>query len=356
MSEIAVLFENIRKSYGSFEAVRNINFSIKKGELVSLLGPSGCGKTTTLRLIAGLEIPTSGRIMIGGQDVSQVPANKRSIGMVFQSYALFPHLSIRENVAYGLIAQREPKAQAHEKAAAQLEQLDLGHLGDRLPSELSGGQQQRAAVARALVLGPDVLLFDEPLSNLDAKLRRQVREEIRDLQQRLGLTVVYVTHDQAEALAISDRILLMRNGIIEQEGPPRQLYQDPQSEFVADFMGDANVLRLKSGTDGLIKIGDVVLASDVGVNTEMSLLLRPEHIEISAGAGGGLNGRVLRVYYLGSSMEYRIETDYGSVLVVDRHVNNVLSEGTEVSLHIDGSNAKLIPTPGPVPKITAAVA
>lgn len=356
MSETAVLFENVRKSFGAFEAVKSINFSIRKGELVSLLGPSGCGKTTTLRLIAGLEIPTSGRILIGGQDVSQVPANKRSIGMVFQSYALFPHLNIRENVAYGLIAQKMPKNQAHQKAVAQLEQLDLGHLGDRLPSELSGGQQQRAAVARALVLSPDVLLFDEPLSNLDAKLRRQVREEIRDLQLRLGLTVVYVTHDQAEALAISDRIFLMRNGIIEQDGSPRQLYQNPQTEFVADFMGDANVLRMKSENNGQIRIGDLVLASDAGANTEMTLVLRPENIGITTGTGSGLNGRVLRAYYLGASIEYRVETDYGTLLVVDSHVDRVLSPGSAVVLSIDQSRVKLIPRSHDIQKKTAEIA
>ena len=213
----SVRFENVAKVYGrGVKAVNDINLDIKAGSLVTLLGPSGCGKTTTLRMIAGLEMATSGRILIGDKDVTRLPATDRDVAMVFQSYALFPHMTVIENVSYGLKFSGFHKADAREKAQAGLGMVGLKGYDDRLPSELSGGQQQRVAVARALVLEPQVLLFDEPLSNLDAKLRRQVREEIREIQQNLGLTVVYVTHDQEEALAVSDEIVVMRNAAIAQ--------------------------------------------------------------------------------------------------------------------------------------------
>lgn len=221
--EATVEFQNVCKAFGEVEAVRNLDFSIEKGKLVTLLGPSGCGKTTTLRLIAGLEMATEGRIFIGGRDVTILPATDRDVSMVFQSYALFPHMTVMQNVSYGLTMSRLSKSEVAEKACAGLELVGLSGFGDRLPSELSGGQQQRVAVARALVLEPEVLLFDEPLSNLDAKLRRRVREEIRELQQKLGLTTVYVTHDQEEALAVSDRIIVMNDAVIAQEGSPAEL-------------------------------------------------------------------------------------------------------------------------------------
>ena len=205
-NRIAVEFKNVSKDFDEVKAVRDLNFSIESGQLVTLLGPSGCGKTTTLRLIAGLEMVTEGRVYIGGKDVTTLPATDRDVSMVFQSYALFPHMNVLQNVSYGLTMSRFPKIEVKRKALAGLELVGLAEFGERLPSELSGGQQQRVAVARALVLEPEVLLFDEPLSNLDAKLRRRVREEIRELQQKLELTTVYVTHDQEEALAVSDRI------------------------------------------------------------------------------------------------------------------------------------------------------
>ncbi|SVE47453.1 uncharacterized protein METZ01_LOCUS500307, partial [marine metagenome] len=203
--ETAVEFRNVTKAFGEVQAVRNLNFSIRTGQLVTLLGPSGCGKTTTLRLIAGLEMVTEGNIFIGDKEVTRLSASDRDVSMVFQSYALFPHMTVMQNVSYGLTMSRLSKTEVKEKALAGLELVGLAGFGERLPSELSGGQQQRVAVARALVLEPEVLLFDEPLSNLDAKLRRRVREEIRELQQELKLTTVYVTHDQEEALAVSDR-------------------------------------------------------------------------------------------------------------------------------------------------------
>ena len=239
----SVEFRSVSKRYGSVTAVDAVSFTIEPGTLVTLLGPSGCGKTTTLRLIAGLEMASEGQIMIGGADVTRLSAADRDVSMVFQSYALFPHMSVMENVAYGPTVQGASKAYARAMAAEKIAVVGLAGLENRSPSELSGGQQQRVAVARALVLEPQVLLFDEPLSNLDAKLRRRVREDIRALQQQLNLTVAYVTHDQEEALAVSDRIIVMSNARIAQSGTPRELYEQPADLFVADFIGDANILE-----------------------------------------------------------------------------------------------------------------
>jgi len=246
----SVTFERVSKRFGAVTAVDGISFTVPKGQLVTLLGPSGCGKTTTLRMIAGLDSVSDGRVLIGNKDVTRLPASQRDVSMVFQSYALFPHMSILDNVAYGLLASGTRKDAAHMQARQKMDLLGLSTLEARLPSELSGGQQQRVAVARALVLEPQVLLFDEPLSNLDAKLRRQVRTDIRELQQKLGLTVVYVTHDQAEALAVSDQVIVMSQARIAQIGTPRELYEHPASEFLADFIGDTNLLRGSLSQDG----------------------------------------------------------------------------------------------------------
>jgi iron(III) transport system ATP-binding protein len=330
MTDVAVAFEDVTKLYGTYQAITSVSFEINRGELISLLGPSGCGKTTTLRMIAGLEMPSSGRIVIGGRDVSRVPANQRSIGMVFQSYALFPHLNILDNVSYGLIAKGVAKKEAQARARAQMDPLGLGEFATRLPAELSGGQQQRAALARVLVLEPEVLLFDEPLSNLDAKLRRQVRDEIRDLQLKLGLTVVYVTHDQTEALAISDRIFLMHNGRIEQSGAPRALYEAPTNAFVADFMGDANVLHLTAGPGGRVAFGRIDLPPAPAEGAPVTLVARPEHLSLTDPSGAGLPGRVIRASYLGGLIEYRVRTDLGTLLVASRDTRTPFAADAEV--------------------------
>src|SRR5581483_9823562 len=244
MSKVSqgVAFENVTKRYGDVTAVDDVSFTVEPGTLCTLLGPSGCGKTTTLRMVAGLESVTSGRILIGGADVTGRSASERDVSMVFQSYALFPHMSVLDNVCYGPLSMRVDKAKARELAHAKLSMLGLAGLEQRLPAELSGGQQQRVAVARSLVLEPAVLLFDEPLSNLDAKLRRRVRQEIRELQQSLELTVIYVTHDQEEALAVSDQVIVMDRGRIAQQGAPADLYDAPSNRFLADFIGDANLV------------------------------------------------------------------------------------------------------------------
>ncbi|HSS87105.1 MAG TPA: ABC transporter ATP-binding protein, partial [Reyranella sp.] len=253
----SVEFRHVSMRYGTVTAVDDVSFTIHAGELVTLLGPSGCGKTTTLRMIAGLEIASEGEVLIGGQNVTRLSAADRDVSMVFQSYALFPHMTVLENASFGPTVKGLGKAMAEAMALEKLALVGLKGFEKRYPSELSGGQQQRVAVARALVLEPQVLLFDEPLSNLDAKLRRKVRQEIRELQQSLNLTVAYVTHDQEEALAVSDRIIVMSNARIAQEGAPRDLYEQPSNAFVADFIGDANLVdvTVKAVADGRADVG-----------------------------------------------------------------------------------------------------
>jgi iron(III) transport system ATP-binding protein len=340
MKAASIEFRNVSKLYGDVAAVRDISFSIAAGTLVTLLGPSGCGKTTTLRMIAGLELPTSGTIAIGGNDVTRVPASERDVSMVFQSYALFPHMTVIENVGYGLTVARLPKTEVAAKAHAALATVGLTGFDARLPSELSGGQQQRVAVARALVLEPGVLLFDEPLSNLDARLRRQMREEIRELQQRLSLTVVYVTHDQSEAMAVSDRIVVMNKATIAQEGAPRDLYEQPSDVFVAGFMGDANrvsgVLTRVDDRLGDLVIGplSVRLAHRGLANGAVDVSIRPEAIELRPAneADGGLTGNVRKAAYIGGLMEYTVDTAIGQLFIVSMAVDRPLAVGATVSL------------------------
>jgi iron(III) transport system ATP-binding protein len=348
----SVEFRRVTKRYGSVVAVNAVSFTIEPGTLVTLLGPSGCGKTTTLRLIAGLEIASDGQIMIGGRDVTRLSAADRNVSMVFQSYALFPHMSVLENVAYGPIVAGQSKARAHALAREKLALIGLEGFDRRLPSELSGGQQQRVAVARALVLEPLVLLFDEPLSNLDAKLRRRVRDEIRELQQKLDLTVAYVTHDQEEALAVSDRIIVMSNAAIAQVGAPRELYEAPVDLFVADFVGDANVvtaeLVARDGERGRMRIGDVEVAlphRGAGLGP-VKVSIRPESLRLSteAPAGPGLRGSVAKAAYLGTHMEYAVTTALGELFVVDRAVMRPIPVGSPVWMTLADHGVTVIPS------------
>lgn len=344
----SVVFVNVRKDFGSFTAIKNLSLTIEPGTLVTLLGPSGCGKTTVLRMLAGLEHPSAGRILIGGKDVTMLPANERDVSMVFQSYALFPHMSVAENVAYGLAASGLRKAEAREQAEAGLEQVGLAGFGGRLPAELSGGQQQRVAVARALVLHPQVLLLDEPLSNLDARLRRRVRTEIRELQQRLGFTAVYVTHDQEEALAVSDRIVVMQQGEVAQEGAPRELYEAPASAFIADFMGEANVVDCAvTGIDNgeaLVRIAGLDHRVPVrdAVPGPAKLAVRPNAIMLSAGSGAPWPGRIKSKAYLGDHLEYEVETAEGPLFVVDADVDKHLEAGADVGITLHNRGVAVI--------------
>jgi iron(III) transport system ATP-binding protein len=347
----AVEFRRVTKRYGDVVAVNQVSFAIERATLVTLLGPSGCGKTTTLRLIAGLELATEGEVWIGGRDVTRRPATERNVSMVFQSYALFPHMSVLENVAYGPLVTGTPRVRAHAQAREKLALVGLRGLDARLPSELSGGQQQRVAVARALVLEPEVLCFDEPLSNLDAKLRRRVREDIRELQQRLGLTVAYVTHDQQEALAVSDRIIVMDHAAIAQSGTPRELYEAPASVFVADFVGDSNLidgeLTARNGVAGQVRIGGVELrlphrGAALG---PVKVAVRPESLRLSTvpSAAPALEGRIAKAAYLGTHMEYTVSTPVGELFVVDRSVFRPTAAETPVWVTFEEHGVTVVP-------------
>ncbi|THD81424.1 ABC transporter ATP-binding protein [Aliigemmobacter aestuarii] len=346
----SVRFENVTKIYGrDVVAVDDITLTVRAGSLVTLLGPSGCGKTTTLRMIAGLEMASRGTILIGDKDVTQLPATDRDVSMVFQSYALFPHMTVLENVSYGLKFSGFNKAETRDRAMAGLDLVGLKDYGGRLPSELSGGQQQRVAVARALVLEPQVLLFDEPLSNLDAKLRRKVREEIREIQQTLGLTVVYVTHDQEEALAVSDEIVVMRNAAIAQVGTPRDLYEAPADAFVADFIGEANLIPVEivdtDGATATIAMGGYrhALPSRGLPKGPALLAVRPSRLVLSDRGGAGMAARIAKATYVGNRMEYTVETDVGSFFAVNEDVVHPLKPGTDVALGLAESGPVLVP-------------
>ena len=344
----SVRFEGVVKKYGDVTALKQLDLSIDPGKLVTLLGPSGCGKTTTLRLIAGLEMATEGRIHIGGEDVTHLTATYRKVSMVFQSYALFPHMTVRQNVAYGLTVKSVAKAEAAEKADQGMELVGLAGFGGRLPSELSGGQQQRVAVARAIVLEPEVLLLDEPLSNLDAKLRRHVRGEIRQIQQRLGLTAVYVTHDQEEAMAVSDEIIVMNNAEIAQIGTPKDLYEAPSSAFIADFIGDANLVPCKveaveNGTATVVMDGQrfSVQSGDIEKGAAQ-MVLRPHGLHLASADQPGLKGEISYAAYLGKEMQYTVETQVGSLFVIAPVQGNPFAQGDSVSVSAVEAQARLV--------------
>jgi iron(III) transport system ATP-binding protein len=273
--------ENTYKSFGKFTALNDINLNVYAGEFVCLLGPSGCGKTTLLRIIAGLEQLTSGRVVQGGKDVTRLPPAKRDFGIVFQSYALFPNLTAAQNIAYGLENTPMPKRHIEQRVKELLETVGLEGFGQKYPSQMSGGQQQRIALARALALSPSLLLLDEPLSALDAKVRHRLRVEIRQLQKRLGVTTVMVTHDQEEALTMSDRVVVMDKGIIAQVGTPRTVYQSPKTPFVANFIGSTNLLTGEMVSSNLVRCGNILLEAkleDIEVNSQIAIVIRPEAI------------------------------------------------------------------------------
>lgn len=306
MSDTFVSLADLTLSYGQTVAVPQLNLNIVEGELIALLGPSGCGKTTTMRAIAGLLAPTSGKIVIDGADVTRTPANKRGIGLVFQSYALFPHLSAFENVAFGLRLKRLPDAQIRAKTEAGMATVGLSGFEARKPGEMSGGQQQRLALARSLVMEPKVLLLDEPLSNLDARLRLEMRNELQRVQKDTGITMVFVTHDQSEALALADRIVLMKDGKIEQLGTPAELYAEPATAFSADFMGFENIFRV----EGAELVSDHGRLS-VGFAAESQLLAwRPSGVDVGKGPH---TGRVLGSSFAGGHREYVLDSSLGQI-------------------------------------------
>ncbi len=341
-------FRNVTKRYGTDAsaplAVKGISFEVPQGTLTTILGPSGCGKTTTLRMIAGLESPTGGQILMGGRDVTTLGPGERNVSMMFQSYALFPHMNVVENVAYGLRMSGVVRAEATQRASDALKGVGLVGFNERLPSELSGGQQQRVALARALVLEPAVLLFDEPLSNLDARLRREMREEIRAIQQRLRLTVAYVTHDQSEALAVSDQIIVMDHGVIAQSGTPEDLYSRPQSEFVAGFMGEAMVFAGEAQADGQVTLGPLRLTPRHPVAAgAVKVAVRPEAWRI--GTAGGLPATLRKSAYLGGFYEYGFETALGPVFVVSTDLERPLAPGAETALGLGQHGVAVVRQP-----------
>lgn len=332
------------KRYGDFTALNGVSLDIREGEFFTLLGPSGCGKTTLLRMIAGFNSIESGEFYFDDKLINNVPAHKRDIGMVFQNYAIFPHLNVRENVAYGLKARKVPKAEIETRVDEALKLVQISHLADRKPNELSGGQQQRVALARAFVIEPSVLLMDEPLSNLDAKLRVQMRSVIKKLQKRLGITTIYVTHDQEEALAISDRIAVMNEGHIMQIGTPSEIYAKPQNPFVAGFIGVSNFLDCEVMADGMVSIKgelDMDIPMRRPYTGKALLSARPEQLFFTE---SGMPGEIMFSTFLGDFVEYEVKLDNGQDLIINEYTkdhSDVYENGRKVFISFDPKRVSL---------------
>ncbi|MCC6718704.1 MAG: ABC transporter ATP-binding protein [Acetobacteraceae bacterium] len=340
MSDAHLVLEALEKRFGAGPpAVAALSLAVQKGELLGLLGPSGCGKTTTLRMIGGLAEATAGRILVAGHDVTTLPPHKRDMGIVFQNYALFPHMDVAGNVAFGLEMRKQSRAEIAAKVERALAMVHLDGLGHRRPRELSGGQQQRVALARALVIEPSILLLDEPLSNLDAKLREEMRTEIRDIQKRLGITTIFVTHDQVEALAMCDRIAVMRAGSLEQLGTPFDIYESPATPFVADFVGRINRLDGARDGDGDILAGPLRLrAAKPGPAGRVTVMMRPHRLHIATDAIGpewnSAAGTIRRATYVGDVLACEVDCA-GAMLTVERHTHPgqpIPREGEAVNL------------------------
>jgi iron(III) transport system ATP-binding protein len=351
-STASITLQNLTKEFGSLKAVDDVNLEIAAGTLVCLLGPSGCGKTTTLRMIAGFEEPTTGRILIGAEDVTDMPPYIRPTAMVFQSYALFPHMSIYDNVAYGLRARRLRKAEIQERVREIIKLMELEGHEKKSPAQLSGGQQQRVALARALVVRPKVLLFDEPLSNLDAQLRVRMRSEIRSLQRQLGITSVYVTHDQEEAFSLADQVAIMNRGHLVQLGMSHELYYQPADRFVAEFVGLSNIIPvelIESNSGGAVVR---VLGQNIrsrrppqDPHGRLSIVLRPETLRIEKAGQPGVPARVLSLAFTGPLARYTVAAGDGVEIVVDMHnpsPDEFMVEGTPVTLKLPSEVPALI--------------
>ena len=337
MSEVRI--EHVFKRFGDVTAVSDFDLTVKDGEFVSLLGPSGCGKTTSLRMIAGFERATEGEIYMGAHCVSShikntfVPPEKRDIGMVFQSYAVWPHMTVTENVAYPLKIQKVPKEERAARVAEMLKLVHLDEYGSRYPHQLSGGQQQRVALARALVMRPGLLLLDEPLSNLDAKLRESMRFEISSIQKELGITVIYVTHDQSEAMTMSDRVVVMSRGVIQQIGTPYEIYRNPANKMVADFIGLVNFVEGEVQGDRVYISGTgVSFPNTSGITGSATIAVRPENITMSR-TSGTIEGTLVHRFYLGDAVDYRVQCKH--------HVIRVIVKGAELKEFTDGEKVYL---------------
>src|SRR5690606_9884021 len=341
--KVGIRIEDLHLSFGDTKVLQGIDMVIEPGEFFAFLGPSGSGKSTLLRAIAGFGPTPKGRIMIGDQDVAALPPWKRNVGMVFQSYALWPHMSVRKNVAFGLEERRVPKSEIGPKVEAALETVDLLHLADRMPAQLSGGQQQRVALARTIAIEPQVLLLDEPLSNLDAALRVQMRRELLALQRKLGLTTIFVTHDQEEANTTSDRMAVLDKGVIQQIGTPQELYDRPANTFVAGFLGTANILKgAMQGADFMTSGGQRLTVAKPSADVSR-IVLRPQNIQLSA-SGGDIPGKVSHREFLGSQIRYLVETADGQMIVDTLHATGAPphDQGAPVFLTIDSHSAPLL--------------
>ena len=359
--QAAISVDHVSKRFGQLAAVHDVTLTIGDGEFFSLLGPSGCGKTTTLRMIAGFERPDGGRILLSGNDVTSVPANRRPVNMVFQQYALFPHMSIYDNVAFGLKVKGVPRQEHRDRVREILHVVELEGFERRRPRQMSGGQQQRVALARALVNRPAALLLDEPLGALDVKLRKQMQLELKRIQAELGTTFVYVTHDQEEALAMSDRIAVMNGGRVEQIGTAREIYEHPQTAFVADFIGSLNELDVRVdelvGGFALMRLGStqrIVVPVENGVHAgdSMRIAVRPERVQIGASldsapdGGSRLEGTIAEIIYLGMYVQFHVETQLGRVSshrLADESLES-LEEGAKVMLWWDAEQASVLET------------
>jgi spermidine/putrescine transport system ATP-binding protein len=346
-----VVLEGVTKRFEDVTAVDDVSLEIASGEFFSLLGPSGCGKTTSLRMIAGFERPDDGRVLIGGADVTDVPPHRRPVNTVFQSYALFPHLSVEQNVGFGLRFKSLAKAEARARVREALELVRLGDLGQRRPHQLSGGQQQRVALARALVLSPSVLLLDEPLGALDAKLRRDLQIELKSIQREIGITFVYVTHDQEEALTMSDRLAVMSRGRVEQLGTPREVYEHPETTFVADFLGVSNLMRAHVVGEGRVDVGGIVLTAALGdpaASRVVRLTIRPERVRIEPPGMAGENrvqATIERFVYLGSTTQVFIALPGGDrvqALVANSGEVDEYDVGATVTAHLPADALRIL--------------
>lgn len=352
----SVKLDHVSKMFNKVVGVDQVNIDVKPGEFFTFLGPSGCGKTTTLRMIAGFYFPSQGKILFDNKDVTNVPPNQRNIGMVFQNYALFPHMTVFENIAFGLEVRKMSKALIKEKVETAQKLVHLDKYGSRKVNELSGGQQQRVALARALVIEPDILLLDEPLSNLDAKLREETRLEIKRLQVDLGVTTIYVTHDQTEAMTMSDRIMVMKDGIVQQIGTPQEIYNEPTNHFVASFIGESNILDGDvvevNGDDVTVKLDDEVIllgsmkksanGTNLVVGQRIKVSIRPETVFEGAGPNQ-LKGTIQLVEFTGFSINYvvKIGSNILKVMIINKG-NQILNRGDEISLHIPVQGIHLI--------------
>ena len=339
-----VVLKQVSKRYGDTIAVRGLDLDIREGEFLTLLGPSGCGKTTTLRMIAGFVLPSSGTVHLGDEDVTRLPPNKRGIGMVFQDYALFPHMTIGENIGFGLTERRVDKEAIRQRVKELLDLVQLGNVENRYPPELSGGQQQRIAVARAVAYSPRVLLMDEPLGALDLKLREAMQTEIRQIQQRLGTTTVYATHDQTEAMHMSDRIVVMKDGRIEQMGSAEEIYNRPRTRFVADFIGQINLLDAavvdRDGAFAVIEVNGTRVRMQAGaeISGKVTVGIRPQHLKLAAkgAAGAGCNvlsGRIKGRTFSGNLVHIEVELDGGQSVTIETRPEDVTGDaGTTVTV------------------------